>query len=71
MSGNHEAVVRNPLILGDKTYHQMTEDICRPIEGKANKYWWISFVIAFTAMMLGNHLFGLYNRYRYRCLGSQ
>lgn len=53
MSGNHESVVRDPLILGDKTYHQMTEDICRPIEGKANKYWWISFVIAFTAMIWG------------------
>lgn len=53
MSGNHESVVRDPLILGDKTYHQMTEDICRPIEGKANKYWWVSFVIAFTAMVWG------------------
>ncbi|MBL0065925.1 MAG: polysulfide reductase NrfD [Bacteroidetes bacterium] len=53
MSGNHEAVVRNPLILGNKTYHQMTEDICRPIEGKANKYWWVAFVIAFTTMIWG------------------
>ncbi len=53
MSGNHEAVVRDPLILGKKTYHQMTEDICRPIEGKANKWWWISFVIAFIAMIWG------------------
>ena len=35
MSGNHEAVVRDPLILGKKSYHQITEDICRPIEGKA------------------------------------
>ena len=53
MSGNHEAVVRDPLILGKKTYHQMTEDICRPVEGKANKYWWISFFIAFAAMLWG------------------
>ncbi|REJ84990.1 MAG: hydrogenase [Bacteroidetes bacterium] len=53
MSGNHEAAVRDPLILGNKTYHQMTEDICRPIEGKANKYWWISFVISATAMVWG------------------
>jgi Ni/Fe-hydrogenase subunit HybB-like protein len=48
-----EAVVRDPLILGTKTYSEMTEDICRPIEGKANKYWWVSFVIAFTAMIWG------------------
>ena len=53
MSVNHEAVVRDPLILGKKTYHQMTEEICRPIEGKANKYWWISFIVAFTAMCWG------------------
>lgn len=53
MSGNHEAVVRDPLILGHKTYHQMTEDICRPIEGKANKFWWASFVVAFVAMIWG------------------
>jgi molybdopterin-containing oxidoreductase family membrane subunit len=31
----------------------MTEDICRPIEGKANNYWWASFIIAFTAMIWG------------------
>ena len=53
MSGNYEAVVRDPLILGKKSYHQITEDICRPIEGKANKYWWASFFIAFTAMIWG------------------
>src|SRR5436190_23317794 len=53
MSGNYEAVVRDPLILGKKTYHQMTEEICRPVEGKANKYWWISFIIAFCAMCWG------------------
>ncbi|MCC7233245.1 MAG: polysulfide reductase NrfD [Bacteroidia bacterium] len=53
MSGLHEAVVRDPLILGKKDYHQMTEDICRPIEGKANKYWWASFIVAFVAMLWG------------------
>ncbi len=53
MSGNHESVVRDPLILGKKSYHQITEDICRPIEGKANKYWWASFFIAFAAMIWG------------------
>jgi Ni/Fe-hydrogenase subunit HybB-like protein len=49
----HEAVVRDPLILGNKSYHQMTEEICRPIEGKANKYWWASFIISATAMLWG------------------
>jgi hypothetical protein len=30
----HEAIVRDPLILGKKTYHQMTEEICKPVEGR-------------------------------------
>ena len=53
MSHKPEAVIRDPLILGDKTYHQMTEDICRPVEGKANKYWWAAFTIAATTMVWG------------------
>jgi molybdopterin-containing oxidoreductase family membrane subunit len=48
-----EAVVRDPLILGKKSYHQMTEDICRPVEGKANKYWWMAFTISATTMLWG------------------
>ena len=33
---HQSASVREPLILGEKTYHQITEDIAKPIEGKAN-----------------------------------
>jgi Ni/Fe-hydrogenase subunit HybB-like protein len=47
----YEAPIREPLILGDKTNHQITEDVCRPIEGKANKYWWWAFGIS-VAMLL-------------------
>src|SRR5215468_7772341 len=49
----HEAVVRDPLILGRKDYHQITEDICRPVEGKANKYWWMAFTISAVTMIWG------------------
>lgn len=48
-----EAVVREPLILGNKTYHQATEDICRPVEGKANKYWWMAFAVSAAALLWG------------------
>ena len=48
-----EAVVREPLILGNKTYHQATEDICRPVEGKANKYWWMAFAVSASALLWG------------------
>jgi hypothetical protein len=37
----HESEIREPLILGNKSYHQITEDIVRPIEGKATKYWYM------------------------------
>ena len=47
------SAVRDPLVLGEKTYHQITEDVCRPVEGKANKWWWMSFTIAFTCMCWG------------------
>ncbi len=47
----YEAPIREPLILGDKTNHDITEDICRPIEGKANKYWWWCFIVAVAALL--------------------
>src|SRR5258706_8217488 len=53
MSQLHEAVVRDPLVLGEKTYHQITEDVCRPVEGKANKFWWMAFTISLTAFLWG------------------
>ena len=51
MSGHYEAPVRVPLILGKKTYHDITEDIARPVEEKAGKLWWISFSIAFVTFL--------------------
>jgi Ni/Fe-hydrogenase subunit HybB-like protein len=47
----HEAAIREPLILGDKSLHQITEDVSRPIEGKANKYWWIAFSISAAGLL--------------------
>jgi predicted flap endonuclease-1-like 5' DNA nuclease/Ni/Fe-hydrogenase subunit HybB-like protein len=41
-----EAAIREPLILGHKTYHQVTEDVCRPIEDKAPRTWYVLFAIA-------------------------
>ncbi len=46
-----ESDLRLPLILGDKTIHQITEDVCRPVEAKANKYWWMCFTVAFALFM--------------------
>jgi Ni/Fe-hydrogenase subunit HybB-like protein len=48
-----EAAIREPLILGNKTYHQITEDVCAPVEGKANKYWYIVFSISVMVALWG------------------
>jgi molybdopterin-containing oxidoreductase family membrane subunit len=48
-----EAAIREPLILGDKTYHQITEDVCAPVEGKANKYWYIVFSLSVMVALWG------------------
>ena len=46
-----ESAIRTPLILDSKTYHQITEDVCAPVEGKANRLWYIAFTIsAITAL---------------------
>ena len=49
-----ESEIRDPLILGNKSYHDISKDVARPIEGKANKYWWILF-----SLSLGLFLWGL------------
>ena len=48
-----ESEIRDPLILGNKTYHDITRDIARPVEGKANKYWWILFGLSAALMLWG------------------
>ena len=48
-----EAAIREPLILGHKTYHDVTEDVCRPIEDKAPKMWYILFGIALIIGLYG------------------
>ncbi len=50
---NIESKVREPLILGDKTYHQISEDISIPVEGKANKWWWLAFGVSLVTMLWG------------------
>jgi Ni/Fe-hydrogenase subunit HybB-like protein len=48
-----ESQIREPLIIGDKSYHQITEDIVRPIEGKANKWWYLVFTISVLTFLWG------------------
>ena len=48
-----EAEIRDPLILGNKSYHDITKDVSLPVEGKANKYWWILFSLSAVLMLWG------------------
>jgi molybdopterin-containing oxidoreductase family membrane subunit len=53
MSSHYEAPIRKPLIVGDKSYHDITVEVAAPIEGKANKLWWTAFTIALLAFLWG------------------
>ena len=55
----YESQLREPLVDGDKDYHQVTEDICRPIEAKPGKLWYIGFTLSVLLL-----LFGIYSVYR-------
>lgn len=48
-----ESQIRIPLILGKKTYRNITDDIIAPIEGKANRLWYILFTISVLGFMWG------------------
>lgn len=49
----NRSTIRESLIIGQKTYHDITEDIAKPIESKAGKIWWIAFTTALTAFIYG------------------
>ncbi|MCW3080701.1 NrfD/PsrC family molybdoenzyme membrane anchor subunit [Segetibacter sp.] len=55
----YESQIREPLVDGNKDYHQITEDIIRPIEAKPSKLWYIGFSISVALL-----LFGVYSVYR-------
>lgn len=45
--------VRPPLVTGGKTYADVTEDICRHVEGKPTKEWLIAFGISVVVLIYG------------------
>ena len=53
MSGHYEAPIREPLIIGHKTYHDITEDIAKPVEQKAGKLWWMAFIVSLVTFLYG------------------
>ena len=60
MGSHYEAPIRRPLVAGEKSYHDVTVDIARPIETRANKQWWIVFSISLFMFMCGVRMYYLY-----------
>src|SRR5215216_6580467 len=49
----YESQVRPPLVAGNKDYHQVTEDICRPIERKPGRLWYLGFFFSVALLLFG------------------
>ncbi len=59
----YESQLREPLVYGEKNFHQVTEDILRPIEVKPSRLWYIGFFTAVTLLLFG--VFSLYREITY------
>ena len=53
----YESFVREPLVDGDKDYHQVSEDIISPIERKPGRMWYVGFI--FSLLLLGYGIFSV------------
>ena len=42
-----------PLIDGDKSLHQITDDICRPLEGRPTKLWYGGMAVSVFFLVVG------------------
>jgi len=49
----YESQVRPPLVEGQKGYHEVTEDIIRPIEASPSRGWWTGFIVALCLLTFG------------------
>jgi Ni/Fe-hydrogenase subunit HybB-like protein len=49
----YESQVRPGLVDGQKDYHQVTEDLVRPIEAAPTRAWWIGFLVSAACLIFG------------------
>jgi Ni/Fe-hydrogenase subunit HybB-like protein len=47
------STIREPLVTGGKTVHDVTEDICRQVEGKPTKSWMLGMAVSLAALGIG------------------
>ncbi|RAU83536.1 NrfD/PsrC family molybdoenzyme membrane anchor subunit [Pontibacter arcticus] len=48
----HVSPIREPLVTGGKTYHDITEDVCRQVEAKPNVRWMAAFAVALVGLAI-------------------
>ena len=54
----HVSAVREPLVTGGKTYHDVTQDVCRQVEAKPNVRWMAALSVAL--FLFGVFLYSVY-----------
>jgi molybdopterin-containing oxidoreductase family membrane subunit len=64
-----ESDIRLPLILGDKSYKDITDDVIRPIEAKPPKTWYLLLMISIVIALVGYRMYRLFARNWCWCLG--
>lgn len=52
------ALQEEPLVEGGKTYADVSNDVCAPLESFPTKKWWVAFAISVTVMTFGFSLIG-------------
>ena len=53
MGAGPTSPIREPLVQGHKTYHQITEDLCSPTERAPSRAWTMAFIVALMALTFG------------------
>ncbi len=48
----HVSPIREPLVTGGKTYHDITEDVCRQVEAKPNIRWAAALAVALVGLAI-------------------
>jgi molybdopterin-containing oxidoreductase family membrane subunit len=49
----YESQVRPGLVDGQKDYHQITEDLVRPVEAAPTTAWWVGFLLSAACLIFG------------------
>ena len=45
--------LRKPIVQGEKSLHDVTEDVARPLEAGPTGLWWAAFLVSFTVLVIG------------------